>query len=102
MNVGQTMLTFEEAREKIQEAISKGLVNAGKRTDLMAAIRDRKPFVIGVSGVSPLNDVIVILSQKDFEDIFPQSAGEIYVMDATPSGMEPGSQQNSTGSTNGK
>ena len=81
MNLDQTMMTFDEAQQMIANAIAKGLAKR-KRTELMAAIRDRKPFVIGVSGkVSKLNDNIVYVSQKDFDDIFPQSSGSVFVND---------------------
>jgi len=75
MNLEQTMMTFEEATEKIQKAIAIGLVSPSTRTKLMQVIRSRQRFVVGVSErVSRLNDNIVIVSEKDFDDIFPQSA----------------------------
>ena len=74
MNIDETMMTFDEATEKIQKAMAVGLLSSGTRTKLMGAIRARKPFVVGVSDrVSRLNDNIVIVSEKDFNDMFPQS-----------------------------
>jgi hypothetical protein len=74
MNIDETMMNFDEARQKIQAAIALGLVSPGSRTKLMAAIRNRKRFVVGTSDrVSRLNDNVVIVSEKDFDDIFPRS-----------------------------
>lgn len=74
MNFDKTMMTFDEAQQQIQKAIAAGLVASGTRTKLMEAIRSKKPFVVGTSKrVSRLNDKIVIVSEKDFNDIFPES-----------------------------
>jgi len=75
MNLEETMMTFEEVTEKIQKAIAVGLVSPGTRTKLMQVIRSRQRFVVGTSErVSRLNDNIVIVSEKDFDAVFPQSA----------------------------
>ena len=74
MNLDETTMTLDEAAEKIRKAIAVGLVSPGTRTKLMGAIRARKRFVVGVSKrVSKLNDNIIIISEEDFDDIFPRS-----------------------------
>ena len=84
MNIDKTMMTFDEAQQQIQKAIAAGLVkSSGTRTKLMEAIRSKEPFVVGTSKrVSRLNDKIVIVSEKDFDDIFPQSGDKCVFVDA--------------------
>jgi hypothetical protein len=83
MNLDETTMTFAEAQEKIQNAIAEGLVSSGARTKLMAAIRSQERFVVGTSrGVSKLNENIIIISKKDFDDIFPQSGKKNVFVDA--------------------
>jgi len=72
MNIDKTMMTFDEAQQNIQKAIGAGLVASGTRTKLMEAIRSKEPFVVGYR-VSRLNDKVVNISKKDFNDIFPDS-----------------------------
>jgi hypothetical protein len=58
MNIDKTMMSFDEAQQKIQEAI-----------------RSKEPFVVGTSKrVSRLNDKVIIISEKDFNDVFPESS----------------------------
>jgi len=84
MNLDETIMTFEEATEKIQKAMAIGLASSGTRTKLMGAIRSRQKFVVGTSErVSRLNENLVIISEKDFNDIFPQSGDKCVFVDET-------------------
>ena len=84
MNIDETIMTFDEAMEKIQKAMVVGLVSSGTRTKLMGAIRSRKQFVVGTSKRVPrLNENVFIISEKDFDDIFPQSGDKCVFVDET-------------------
>ena len=71
VGLGESVVAVELPKCAVK-AIGAGLVASGTRTKLMEAIRSKEPFVVGYR-VSRLNDKVVNISKKDFNDIFPDS-----------------------------